>query len=199
MGLGKTVQVIGLLSALLKKKGDGSDLVELIRRKNIARKTLTDFQNFRDDALEQGNVPAMESAQEHLLRRNTLPDWAPILIIAPNSVLKNWVNDFATWGHFSVVEYRGENKESALEQIQLGGAEILLMGKSVTTSEGSFGAILNLKGNVRWKLIIVDEFHQFKTFNNKMANNLRELRNTHTRNVIGLTGTLMQNNHFELW
>lgn len=199
MGLGKTVQVIALLSALLKKKGDGRDLAELIRRKNIAKKNLTDFQNLTNAALDQGYMPAVESTQEHLTRQNTLPDWAPILIIAPNSVLNNWVHDFATWGHFSVVEYRGENKESALEKIRLGSAEVLLMGKSVVTSKGSFPAILEPTGNVKWKLIVVDEFHQFKNHIKNMSKNLRELRNAHTRNVIGLTGTLMQNEHSELW
>ena len=198
MGLGKTVQVIGLLSALLKKKGDGRDLVELIRRKNIAKKNLTDFQTLTNDALDQGCIPAMGSAQDHLLRQKTLPDWAPILIIAPNSVLNNWVADFATWGHFSVVEYRGENKASALEKIQLGSAEILLMGRTVITSKG-FPDILEPKGNVQWKLIIVDEFHQFKNHAKDMSKNLRMLRDAHTRNVIGLTGTLMQNEHSELW
>lgn len=193
------MQIIGLLSALLKKKGDGSDLVDLIRRKNVARKNLTRFQNIRDDALEQGNVPAMESEEEALLRQNTRPDWAPILIIVPNSVIQNWITDFATWGHFSVVVYRGENRASALEQIEIGGAEILLMGKSLITSKDSFRAILEPKGNLRWKLIVVDEFHQFKNFSKAMSKNLRILRNAHTRNIIGLTGTLMQNYYSELW
>lgn len=189
MGLGKTVQVISLLAALLVKKGDGSDLIDLRRRKEIAKKNLVRFENIRDNALEQGNVSAMDSMEDTDLRENAQPNWAPILIIVPNSVIQNWIQDFATWGHFGVVVYHGEHKDRALEQIELGGAEIMVMGKSLITAKASFRAILTPKRKVKWKLICVDEFHQYKNFAKKMAENLRELRNAHTRIVVGLTGT----------
>jgi SNF2 family DNA or RNA helicase len=46
---------------------------------------------------------------------------------------------------------------------------------------------------------VVDEFHGFKNGDAKLASNLRELRDECACAIVGLTGTLMQNDHKELW
>jgi len=46
---------------------------------------------------------------------------------------------------------------------------------------------------------VVDELHKFKNEDAIMSKNLRVLRDSHNSVVVGLTGTVMQNRHKELW
>lgn len=126
-----------------------------------------------------------------------LPEWSPVLIIAPNSVVPNWERDFKTWAHFNVAVYRGAGRASALESVENGIAEVLICGDSTIQGVHSFNALDS--AIIKWKIIVVDEFHKFKNEEKHLATNLRRMRDRHGCVVLGLTGTLMQNNHKELW
>jgi SNF2 family DNA or RNA helicase len=52
---------------------------------------------------------------------------------------------------------------------------------------------------VPWKLIVVDELHVMKNPNGLLSKHLRKLKDAVSCPVLGLTGTVMQNNHEELW
>jgi SNF2 family DNA or RNA helicase len=152
-GLGKTVQIIGLLSALLRKKGNGLDLFELqCRRRNVA-KAKEEYKLEKLNALMNGSHLPDES---ELAKCQNLPSWAPILLVVPTAVFQNWLNEFNVWGYFGVAAYSGPKREEKIEDIKTGAAEILLCG--VTFFRQEF-AILK---EVDWKLIIIDEFHSFK-------------------------------------
>ena len=188
MGTGKTVQVLALLSALLHKSGTNRDLKELKKRRKIANDWTAEEERRRNQALEQGDIYREADAApvpQHL------PSWAPVLILAPSSILDNWITDSNTWGHFQMVIYHSKDDYAGINEIRNGASEILLVSHKLFEMEGHF-AVLN---KIAWKLVVVDEHHKLKNPKTKAAINLGELRDTHCTPVIGLTGTVMQNNH----
>lgn len=185
------VQTIALLSALFKKTGTGLDMNELSRRKKQIQARISKVEAEKQQALLEGRVPKTNEGGVP----SGYPSWAPVLITAPNSVVTNWVEDFKTWGNFSVAVYQGKEREAALESIENGMAEVLICGHSMLQSDNRFRDLFG----ANWKIVIVDEFHQFKTETGHLAVNLRFLRDKLGCLVIGLTGTIMANKHKELW
>jgi len=125
-----------------------------------------------------------------------LPEWSPILIIAPNSVISHWMKDLKTWGHFSAVSYQGKGRDGALESVNNGLAEIMVAGHSMIGRVQDANKLIESKP---FKLVIVDELHKAKNEKTVAAKSLRKLRDEHNCVIIGLTGTVMQNRHKELW
>ncbi|KAL7451003.1 hypothetical protein ACHAWC_002844, partial [Mediolabrus comicus] len=169
MGLGKTVQMVSLVAALLKKTGTALD------KENIQTHLLS------------GMCSRIKNTS--ILDEVGLPDFAPILVIVPPSVAQNW-------GHFNVAPiYGGSSREKALDRIKTGLDFILIVGKSIFSRADDFDAL----NTVNWKLIIVDEFHEYKNHESVAHMRLEDLRKNSRCPVIGMTGTLMQNNHKELF
>ena len=123
----------------------------------------------------------------------TLSKWVPILIIVPPSIVDNWSKELDKWGHFVFKTFR-QDKSEVIKSIKFGLTEILVCGKSFFSMD-KFDEICS----IRWKLIVVDEFHEYKNSATTAAIGLEELRNSSRCPVIGMTGTLMQNKHKELW
>jgi len=190
MGLGKTIQVISLISALLEKKGRREDEIELKRRRKINQEKVNRVRKAKERALREGTVE--HSSVEEL----EAPAWSPILIIVPASVVENWLNEFHTWGHFAAVKFSGPSRDRAFEKITNGQADILVCCKSLFGQADDLKRIVEYK---KWKLIVVDEYHQYKNFRTIAYRGLKSLKETCGAPLIGLTGTLMQNNHEELW
>ena len=109
------------------------------------------------------------------------------------SVITNWENEFKRWGYFSVASYRGADKAQALNRMLIGMNDVLLCGKSML-NQNNFVPLLD----VSWKLIVIDEFHEYKNRNTNAFKCLEELRNASVCPLIGLTGTIMSNHHKEL-
>jgi hypothetical protein len=132
------------------------DVVELNRRRELVREKIETFKEQQDEALMQGRVVSntVPDFREDL----RMPEWYPVLIIVPPSVLQNWRNEFATWTHFGVAAYAGNEREQALESIRTGSAEVLLTAKSLFMAKEGFRDL----NKIKWKLVIVDEFHLFK-------------------------------------
>jgi len=192
-GLGKTVQTIALLSALLKKTGTDLDLIEVNRRKKFVDKRLGEFRRAKEEALRNGEILSLDV---DLASEVGVPDWSPILIIVPPSVAEHWRRDFATWGHFAVSTYEtGGEQEKALESVRYGRSEVLICTKSCFQND----YVCEVLCQINWKLVVVDEFHNFKNKKGKISQNLRALKSAQECLVVGLTGTLMQNDHKELW
>ena len=182
---------MGFLAALLEKTGTSEDLALVQKRKGGARQREAEMRRLEEEAMEKGHIwtePIVSEAPDQ-------PTWAPILVIVPPSVLEHWERDFATWGHFGVSSYQGEERHRALHEIKYGGAEIMLVAKSMLMRDNNFLPLLEVK----WKLIIIDEFHNFKNVKGILSKNLRKLRDEHNAIVVGLTGTLIQNDHEEFW
>mmetsp|Transcript_17888 Transcript_17888/g.27808 ORF Transcript_17888/g.27808 Transcript_17888/m.27808 type:complete len:1082 (+) Transcript_17888:131-3376(+) len=198
MGLGKTVQVISLLAALLKKKGTGHDAKVVHDRRRKIGKELKKAQAERDILLLGGSpVKRMEKQTISKLSSISSPAAAPILVIVPASVRKNWQKEFETWGHFGVTVYGAskDDRDSLVEQCQSGFSEIMLIGNKMFSQQADFAKIKS----VPWKLIIVDEFHDYKNLQTGGWKCLFEIKQICKCPIIGLSGTPMPNNHRELW
>jgi SNF2 family DNA or RNA helicase len=154
MGLGKTVQIIALLACLLQKTGTGKDAIKLNRRRHLIAAKRRELNAARDKALlyDGVNVAPTDKVEVEGL---ALPQRAPILVIVPPSVVANWMKEFETWGYFGVGSYYGE-RQHALDRVNDGTHEVLVCGASLFL--GNFDDI----ASVKWKLIVVDEFHGFK-------------------------------------
>ena len=82
----------------------------------------------------------------------------------------------------------------AIKSVQDGITEILVCGKSFFSMD-MYESICT----IRWKLIIVDEYHEYKNSSTTASSKLSHLRKYSKCPIVGLTGTLMQNKHKELW
>ena len=193
VGLGKTVQMISLIAALLKKTGTGLDLLEINQHCNKVKKTLQAREESKHQALLTGF--GIKNDADDALETIETPRFTPILIIVPSSVVDNWQNEFKTWGHFNVGVYAGSNREKALDRIKDGLDFILITGKSLFTRAGDYDEL----AQVEWKVVIVDEYHEFKNGKSQSFKRLEDLRNNCGCPIVGMTGTLMQNKHEELF
>jgi SNF2 family DNA or RNA helicase len=170
--------------------------VEINRRKKLIAERNARIRLAKDEALRDGRI-VWKSHDTLELPELDLPAWAPVLIFAPSSVVNNWVEDFETWAHFSVAVYAGPSREAALQSVEDGTTEVLVCAHSKIQDSQPFHLLKD--SSVKWKAIVVDEFHMFKNDSAIKTENLRALRDQHACVIIGLTGTLMQNEHKELW
>jgi len=193
MGLGKTVQMVSLIAALQKKTGTALDKQKIQSHRKKALQIVKSREENDRQALLSGMCSRINN--NSILDDLGLPDFAPILIIVPSSVAENWANEFATWGHFTATTYQGSTREKALDRIKTGLDFILIVGKSIFTRADDFDAL----NSIKWKLIIVDEYHEYKNHATAAHMRLGDLRDNSDCPVIGMTGTLMQNNHKELY
>lgn len=151
--------------------------------------------------VEEAKQEALESGELYRpVAQTTAPsselEWGPVLILAPSSVLEAWVKAFKVWGYFSVALYENDKRKAILENVRLGSVEILIASHNRIQADGHATSLREIP----WKLVIIDEFHKMKNVNSSLAKNLRLLRDAHDDTVlIGLTGTMMQNDHKELW
>jgi len=194
MGLGKTVQMVSLIAALQKKTGTALDKQNIQSHRKKALQIVKSREENDRQALLSGMCSRINN--KTILDEVGLPEFAPILIIVPSSVAENWASEFATWGHFNVAPiYQGSSREKALDRIKTGLDFILIVGKSIFSRADDFDAL----NSIKWKLIIVDEYHEYKNHQSVAHMRLADLRDNSNCPVIGMTGTLMQNNHKELY
>ncbi|XP_063962861.1 DNA excision repair protein ERCC-6-like 2 isoform X2 [Lytechinus pictus] len=161
MGLGKTVQVIAFIAAVLGMTGGREDL----------ERRLPEF-------LQR------ESPQKSSLNTKTF------LIICPNSVLYNWMDEFETWTHCLVARYHGKERDDTLRKARRGRLDAVL-----TTYE-TYRLYLDDLLTVSWDAVFVDEVHKIKEPSALITQALKEIS---TNRRYGLTGTALQNKMGELW
>lgn len=189
MGLGKTVQMLSLIASLLKKTGTKLDSMNILQTRSNAMKIADENRKNRLMNVMGPHVGATP-AQIPQQPKNT-----PILIIVPSSVAENWNNEFKTWGHFNVCKFESAKKEECCANIKDGLDYILIIAKSLFTRAEIFGMI----NEIHWKLVLIDEYHEYKNSKSQAHQKLKLLRDTSECPLVGMTGTLMQNEHAELF
>jgi len=192
MGLGKTVQTVALVAALLGKRGTGEDLSTIHTRKREYIKREMKRREVQQQALRIGNIVPDSINQNGPVIKSP---WWPILVMAPSSVMTNWETDFGTWGHFETAVYRSKDQYGGLRLVKGGLIEVLIVSHSSFTDKSHFRKL----SEIDWKLVVIDEYHKFKNQNSHCSKNVRALKEQYDSCIVGLTGTVMQNNHEELW
>ncbi|KAJ7160738.1 P-loop containing nucleoside triphosphate hydrolase protein [Mycena filopes] len=169
--MGKTIQVISFLSAIMKKTGTKKD-------RNRRRKHVAELQQGNDDW--KTNLPPANAT------------WPTCLIMAPATVVMNWEREFTTWGYFEVGVYTGkkEERETVLKDFMLGRLDVVL-----TTLDLGRREIEKLHA-LAWSCVFVDEVHIVKNPRSKTSV-AYDMFLCDRR--FGLTGTAIQNSYDELW
>ena len=151
--------------------------------------------------------------------------WKPIIIVAPATVMKQWVNEFHTWWpplRVSILHTSGSGmidvgRESRHEDDLMSSHPGSVNQKPLTSAQRSARKIVDRvakEGHVLvttyaglqtyadllipmdWEYAVLDEGHKIRNPNIAITIYCKELR---TANRIILSGTPMQNNLVELW
>ena len=149
----------------------------------------------------------------------------PIIIVAPATVMKQWVNEFHTWWppfRVSILHSSGSGmidlgRESREEDELMSAAPRSIGNKPLTKAQKSAKNIVDrvveeghilvttysglqiyaeLLIPIDWEYAVLDEGHKIRNPNTAITIYCKELR---TANRIILSGTPMQNNLVELW
>ena len=150
MGLGKTIQSIALMLALMGKKGTAEDgkilsantdkVAAIIKASADKQKAAMLGEEYEE---VEGGVPALIKARN-----------SPILVIAPASVVKNWMKEIRQWGHvnaFAIESGMGGasgGSEEIFEYLRLGFAEVVVIGNSLVAREPYLTELKKIK----WKV-----------------------------------------------
>ncbi|TFK37622.1 P-loop containing nucleoside triphosphate hydrolase protein [Crucibulum laeve] len=172
MGLGKTIQVIAFLSAIMMKRGDETDKDR--RRNHVSR--LQDGKEWK----RHRKLPLADAT------------WPTCLIIAPSTVVHNWQRELETWGYFEVGMFNGSKKERepVLNEFKLGRLDIMLTTFDIARQE------IDLLDTLPFTCIFLDEAHRVKNAKSKIAEAYSRFECTRR---FGLTGTTIQNSYKEMW
>jgi SNF2 family DNA or RNA helicase len=221
MGLGKTVQILCFISAVLGKTATLEDRRQLRRRRTRRREEACGRLKKVKKVKKVKTVGADAAGEEALMQADDDADSVGvILVIVPTTIVANWENECKVWGCFEVMTLSGKQdaKEKVVKAAQDGQVEIVI------TSYEQLAKSEEMQ-DVEWHVIILDEMHRLKVLidctlyyalyyalyslfildemhrlKNPSANGTKvcnALRCKHCK--IGLTGTLMQNCHEELW
>jgi hypothetical protein len=196
------VQILSLLSALFGKSGTGLDVSKMRHRQQLVKAAMEEQKQLERDSLMRGMLeqPMMNpTLSRERVQELGLPErWWPVMIAVPPSVLTNWQQEIDKWTNISVAVYSDpDTREKAISQITSGMAEVMLIKNSFFTAKGRFRELCTIP--VRWRLIIFDEFHTFKNKDATAVANIRQLKTMNQSLVVGMSGTVMQNHHQELW
>lgn len=118
----------------------------------------------------------------------------PFLIVAPLSVIDNWVKEFESWTpHLKKIIYYGskDTRKNMQTEALKGQFNVMLTSYELVIKDANFMSKIN------WVYIIVDEGHRMKNAKSKLTTTLSMKFPSKFRILI--TGTPLQNNLNELW
>lgn len=145
----------------------------------------------------------------------------PIIVVAPATVLRQWVNEFHRWWpplRVSILHSSGSgmlniSNEDRIEEVEemygqdkkptksLKAAkrvvnQVLNHGHVLVTTYAGLQTYCDVLVSVDWEYAVLDEGHKIRNPNTAITIYCKELR---TPNRVILSGTPMQNNLIELW
>lgn len=200
MGLGKTVQTIAFISAIL---GDSIKKGTIMKFFPWKQKDTSDDDkdtNLSDDGNDYANSD--DSDFEIEFPKPTDPKSAPeapkspkarkgpVLLVVPAGVIEQWSREFNKWLGLSIDIFHGQDRLALLQRARTGAIPIMI------SSYDTFRINIEELGSIDWDCIIFDEAHKVKNRESLGAKCHTFIR---TNKRYGLTGTLMQNNFDELW
>ncbi len=119
-------------------------------------------------------------------------DWNPVLVVAPTSVVPNWVSEAGRFTPGLVVRsVRATKARRRSDLVEVAdGADIVVTSYSLLRLEGEAYADLD------WSAMLLDEAQQVKNFR---AKGYRAVRKIGSPITFVVTGTPLENNLMELW
>ena len=145
----------------------------------------------------------------------------PVIVVAPATVLRQWVNEFHRWWpplRVSILHSSGSgmlniSNEDRIEEVEAMYGQYNKPAKSLRAAERVVNQVLNhghvlvttyaglqtysdVLVSVDWEYAVLDEGHKIRNPNTAITIYCKELR---TPNRVILSGTPMQNNLIELW
>ncbi len=152
------------------------------------------------DALHMGGVLADDMGLGKTIqtiaaveRVHDLPDRLPSLIVAPRSLMYNWVNEFSRFApQLSVTLVQGSQpeREVLLSQAAADPPDALI------TSYPLIRRVIDQLSRIPFHFVILDEAQQIKNAQSVAARAVKKLQ---ARTRLALTGTPMENHAGELW
>ncbi|XP_057299784.1 DNA excision repair protein ERCC-6-like 2 isoform X1 [Hydractinia symbiolongicarpus] len=112
------------------------------------------------------------------------------LVVAPTSVLYNWLDELSTWGYFKTGKFHRKSKDEVIDLVEQGKLEVVL------TTHETMRIYIETLCMIKWSAVIFDEAHRIKETTALVTKAAKQL-NTSCR--IGLTGTPLQNSLKEFW
>ena len=119
---------------------------------------------------------------------NSNKETAPVLIVAPASVLQQWEREIGKWSRLKTEIYQGKKRELIVRTIKRINV--------VLTSYETFRMSSDVLNKINWNALIFDEVHKIKNNNSKITKCVREISQPCK---YGLSGSIMQNTFDELW
>lgn len=145
----------------------------------------------------------------------------PIIVVAPATVLRQWVNEFHRWWpplRVSILHSSGSGMLNVASEGKIEDAEeryayekkpsksskavkrivdrVVKYGHVLVTTYAGLQSYADTLIPVDWDYAVLDEGHKIRNPNTAITINCKELR---TANRVILSGTPMQNNLIELW
>ena len=172
------------MCALFNKTGTKKDLQDIRNRNILVHKQISKLQKLKDQAICNGEI--VEENIDEWKETLSISPWHPVMIVVPPSILEVWERAFDEFSHFSVSMYSGkiDKRTEAIKSVLYGKSDILLVPKSAFQGEDHYSKL----EKVRWKLVIIDEFHNFKNYKAKLSIHLRQLKELHQPLILGMTG-----------
>ena len=191
MGLGKTIQVLALLLLqrpqldTLRSPGDAKRPATAMRPVAAQRSGTT----LRPRAPEpHGTARRAETTSRTEATRQ------PSLLVAPASLLANWVAEIERFAPSLAVVVAHPSAMPAGELKTLAAENLAAVDLVIT----SYGSLLRIPwlGNTAWDFVILDEAQAIK---NPEAKQTRTVKKLEARTRVALTGTPIENRLGDLW
>lgn len=139
------------------------------------------------DDMGLGKTLQVIAALQHLKDIGELAD-APVLVIAPTSVLINWAREIEKFAPgLKTCVYHGANRQFPTKA---DGVDVVI------TSYGLFRREAETLGHHPWRLMVLDEAQSLKNHTTEVAEAARIFP---VRQVIGMTGTPVENRLLDYW
>uniref|UniRef100_A0A7S3NMI7 Helicase n=1 Tax=Aureoumbra lagunensis TaxID=44058 RepID=A0A7S3NMI7_9STRA len=185
MGLGKTLQIVTIVAALLGLSGmKGKDKDRLKKKKEAYHKAKQDYDKKR-----------LNNQQTDLIQgyKKYNGDYESILIFCPKPTISQWLREFTKYSICKVEIIQAtteqEHREEILDKLRHGGIDVLIVSLELGLSKSIDWSL----GPSAYKLIVIDEFHKLKTETTQMNKVAHAEIKTRSPFLVGLTGTPLQN------
>ena len=131
---------------------------------------------------------------ELVLSSSLFSSLAQTLVIVLPNVIENGSNEFKTWWFFAVAIVQNKDRALALERIRNRMDDITMCGWLIFIQNDSSEVVKN----ICWKIIVINEFYEYKNGKLQSYETLEELKNTRGSPLMWLNGTVVSNKFKEM-